>query len=80
MLGMDAADDALAVSAKTGVRAPRRCSWTKPDRSWSPRRWVTPQGPLKALLFDAVYDTYRGVVIYLRLIDGEPQAARDGSG
>ena len=66
VLGIDASD-AIRCSAKTGEGVAEVL-----DRILDeiPPPEGDPEAPLRALLFDAVYDTYRGVVIYLRLIDG----------
>ncbi len=65
-LGLDAAD-CLPVSAKngTGVDAVLRAlvKHIKPPGG-------DPDGPLQALIFDAVYDEYRGIIIYFRVVNG----------
>jgi GTP-binding protein LepA len=65
-LGIDASDS-LAVSAKTGDGVSAVL-----DRIVE--RVPAPQGlpddPLRALIFDAVYDEYRGIIVYLRVVDG----------
>ena len=67
MIGLDATD-ALLVSAKTGVgihdmleAVVERIPPPKADR----------EAPLSALIFDSWYDTYRGVVVLVRVIDGQ---------
>ena len=42
----------------------------------SRRRRATPTAPPRALIFDSVFDQYRGVVAYVRVVDGDFRAAR----
>ena len=61
------ATDALHVSAKTGVGVPAVL-----DRVVEriPPPTGDPEAPLRALIFDAEYDEYRGVIVYMRVVDG----------
>jgi len=65
-LGFDAMD-CILVSAKTGQGIPELLA-SICDKLPGPRKAVIPQ--LRALIFDAVYDDYRGVITYVRVFDG----------
>ena len=60
-------DDVLKVSAKTGEGVAELLE--EVVRS-VPAPIGNPDAPVRALIFDSVYDTYRGVVTYVRVIDG----------
>ena len=67
VIGIDASD-AVAISAKTGLNIDQVLEAVV-------KRLPPPKGernaPLKALLIDSYYDAYLGVVVLVRIIDGE---------
>ena len=73
LIGGDPAD-ILAVSAKTGDGVPqvleRIVEQVPPPTGRADQ-------PLRALIFDSVYDSYRGVITYVRVVDGK---IRPGTG
>ena len=61
-------DEVLRVSAKTGEGVRELLDEIV---SQIPAPVGNPNAPARALIFDSVYDTYRGVVTYIRVFDGE---------
>ena len=66
IIGCDA-DDVLRVSAKTGEGVEALLNRIVAE---VPAPKGNPDAPPRALIFDSIYDTYRGVVTYVRVIDG----------
>lgn len=60
--------DIFRVSAKTGEGVRELLDHIVAD---IPHPVGDPAAPARALIFDSVYDTYRGVVTYVRVVDGE---------
>ena len=61
------AEDCPAVSAKTGLNIKDVLEKIVTD---IPAPDGDEDAPLKALIFDSYYDSYRGVVVYVRVLDG----------
>ncbi|QIS18707.1 translation elongation factor 4 [Nocardia terpenica] len=61
-------EDVLRVSGKTGVGVPELLNKVIEE---VPPPVGEADSPARALIFDSVYDTYRGVVTYVRVVDGK---------
>jgi GTP-binding protein LepA len=65
ILNLDA--DPIKISAKTGVNVP---AVLEAIINQIPAPRGTPDAPVAALLFDSVYDTFRGVIVHVRMMEG----------
>lgn len=61
-------DDVLRVSAKTGIGVDALLDKVVAE---IPAPVGVKDAPARAMIFDSVYDSYRGVVTYVRVVDGQ---------
>ncbi|MBL7646988.1 MAG: elongation factor 4 [Candidatus Hydrogenedentes bacterium] len=66
LIGLDS-DEAVLASAKSGIGT-QDVLEAVVNKMPAPKG--NPDAPLRALIFDASYDSYRGVIVYMRVVDG----------
>lgn len=67
LIGVDCSE-AILVSAKEGIGIPELLEAII-EKIPEPKGEI--DKPLRALVFDAIYDSYKGVIVYCRIVDGK---------
>lgn len=73
IIGLDCSE-AIMASAKDGTGIPEILEAIVKK---IPSPQGTPQGPVKALIFDSHFDAYKGAISYLRVVDGSIKKGMD---
>ncbi len=68
LIGEGAEEEVICISAREGIGI-EKVTQAIVDRVPPPTGQET--GPLRALVFDSLYDQYRGVICFIRVVDGE---------
>ena len=67
VIGLEA-QDAPQISAKTGLNVDQVLEQVVAK---IPAPAGNPDAPLKALIFDSIYDSYKGAIVFCRMVDGK---------